>query len=118
MPPTDLPVVIQTCGLTGRHHVPCMVIKCKGRGSHQYMASTRFTPFLNHLWVIFKMDVLLKLHARTSIEAIDPSSTNVISETVSQLELLTHEQHALAKGFFNAYTHVLLSIRHSLTNVV
>ena len=64
------------------------------------------------------MDVLLKVYTRMCVELFDPDGTRPLAETVAFLETKTHETESLARAFFSAYTHVYLSVRQGLSDVV
>ena len=118
LPPTDLPMTIGTCVVSGRANVLCVHIRCKGRGAQQFTVSNRFIPFFTRLWTVNKMDVLLKVYTRMRVEQFDPLGTRPLAETVALLEGKSHETEALARAFYRAYSHVFLSVKHGLTDVV
>ena len=118
MPPTDLPVVIGNCQLSGKRTVACVLIKCKGRGGVHFTISSSFTPFLLRLWVIFRMDVLIKLYTRQCLEAVPFFRTAPLAGTVAAIDLKHAETRALASGMYKAYVHVLLSVQNGLSEVI
>ena len=76
-PPSELHLTIGTCLITGKAHMPCIVIRGKGRGAHNFMVSSKFAPFLYHLWVIYKMDLLIKV-PHTTLHAWSSSAYAVV----------------------------------------
>lgn len=118
MPPTDLPLVIAACALSGKENVPCIVIRGKGRGSQPYTVSNRFSPFFFRLWLISKIDILLKVYTRTRMAEHDPQNQLSLAEAATHMQAREPELGALARAFFKAYVHVLCSICHGLTDIV
>ena len=74
LPPSDLPLTIANCMISRKVGVPCVVIKGKGRGAQPFTVNSRFASFLYDLWIIYKMDILIKTFARHTMEEIDPCS--------------------------------------------
>ncbi len=60
IPPTDQQLTIGKCLISGKLNVPCIVIRGKGRGANNFTVNSKFYPFLYHLWIIYKLDVLIK----------------------------------------------------------
>ena len=118
LPPSDLPMSIDTCAISGKTNVLCVHIRCKGRGAQQFTVCNRFVPFFSKLWTINKMDVLLKVYTRMCVEQFDPEGKRALAETVAYLESKTHETQALARAFYSSYMHVYLSVRQGLADVV
>ena len=63
IPPSDLHLTIGTCIITNKQNAPCIVIRGKGRGAHNFTVCNKFAPFLYHLWMTYKMDILIKVDA-------------------------------------------------------
>ena len=117
-PPSDLQLTIGTCIITGKPNVPCIVIKGKGRGANSFTVSSKFAAFLYHLWIIYKMDVLVKVYARTILEAIDPQSAMPLNAVVALIAEREHELVSMARSFHAAYSHVCRSAMGGLLAVV
>jgi hypothetical protein len=74
LPPSDLQLTIANCMISRKAGVPCVVIKGKGRGAQPFTVHSRFCTLLHDIWVVYKMDVLIKTFARSCIEEADPMS--------------------------------------------
>ena len=61
VPPSELHLTIGTCLITGKQNVPCIIIRGKGRGANNFTVCGKFAPFLYHLWIVYKMDMLIKV---------------------------------------------------------
>ena len=61
IPPSDQQLTIGTCLITGKTNLPCIVIRGKGRGANNFTVSSKFSLFLYHLWIIYKIDILIKV---------------------------------------------------------
>lgn len=118
IPPTDLPTVIGQCQITGREEIPCTLLKCKGRGAQQYTISKKFTSFFNKLWIVFKMDTLIKIHMNMLMQDLSFSEIESLQETAVLLDTKSEEMRCLARGFFLAYMHVFRSTQHALCAIV
>lgn len=60
-PPSDLHLTIGTCLITGKGNTSCILIRGKGRGANNFTVCSKFAPFLYHLWIIYKIDMLIKV---------------------------------------------------------
>ena len=114
----DLPVVIGNCQLTGKQTTACVLVRCKGRGGVHFTLSSAFTPFLLRLWVVYRMDMLIKLYTRQCLDEIPQHRTAPLANTVAAIELKQDETRALARGLYRAYAHVLMSVRSGLTEII
>lgn len=117
-PPSDLQLTIGTCLITGKANVPCIVIRGKGRGAHNFTVCSKFATFLYHLWMTYKMDVLIKVYARTCLDEIDPQGTKPLAEIVARMNERSHEVRSLARSTHAAFTHVARSALGGLLAVV
>ena len=117
-PPSDLHLTIGTCLITNKTNVPCIVIRGKGRGAHNFTVSSKFSNFLYHLWIIYKMDILIKVYTRKSLEEIDERSTLSLMDIAEKFKERDHEIRSFARSFHSAYTHVYRSAMGGLMAVV
>jgi hypothetical protein len=118
VPPSELHLTIGTCLITGKHNVPCIIIRGKGRGANNFTVCSKFSPFLYHLWMVYKMDMLIKVYTRKVLEEIDPQGTMVLAEVAQQFKDREAEVRNLARALHSAYTHVYRSARGGLLAVV
>ena len=118
IPPTDLPTVIGQCQITGRDEITCTLLKCKGRGAQQYTISKKFTNFFYKLWIVFKMDTLIKIHMHMLMQDSKASELESLQDTAVYLDTKAEEIQCLARGFFEAYMHVFRSTQHALCSIV
>ena len=119
LPPEALQLCISTCIISRKANVPCVVIKGKGRGSMPFHVASRFVGFLTDLWIIKKMDLLIKTFTRQCLEQLDPSSERPLAEVVAELEQTRGDDiRALAHGFHAAYFHIFASITNALQSIV
>jgi len=117
-PPSELHLTIGTCLITGKQHMPCIVIRGKGRGAHNFMVCSKFAPFLYHLWVVYKMDLLIKVYTRRVLEEVDPTSTLSLTEIGQRFKEREEEARNLGRALHAAYAHVYRSARGGLLAVV
>ena len=118
LPPSDPHLTIATCIISRKADVPCVMIRGKGRGSMPFYVSSRFVPFLYDLWIIHKMDVLIKTFSRQSLDAYDPDGQRTMAEIASLFETLRRDDvRALSGYFYAAYQHVYRSIATALPHV-
>ena len=117
-PPSDLQLTIGTCLITAKGNVPCIVIKGKGRGAHNFTVSSKFATFLYHLWMIYKMDVLIKVYARKCLDEIDPQGGKPLAEIVGLINERSHEVRNMARSLHSAFSHVTRSAVYGLLAVV
>lgn len=111
LPPSDPQLTIATCIISHKVCVPCVVIRGKGRGSTPFHVSSRFVPFLYDLWIIHKMDVLIKTFTRQCLDAFDPEAQRTMAEVASVFEdTRRNDVRAMAGFFYVAYQHVFRSI--------
>jgi hypothetical protein len=119
LPPSDPHLTIATCIISRKTDIPCVMIRGKGRGSMPFHVSSRFVPFLYDLWIIHKMDVLIKTFSRQSLDAYDPEGQRTMAEIASLFETQRREDvRALSGYFYVAYQHVYRSITTALQNAV
>ena len=117
-PPSDLQLTIGTCIITAKANVPCIVIKGKGRGANSFAVCNKFASFLYHLWITYKIDVLIKVYARTCLDLVDPSGARPLAEVVAAVKERCHELRSMARAFHAAYSHVCRSAMGGLLAVV
>lgn len=118
IPPTDLPTVIGQCQITGREEIPCTLLKCKGRGAQQYTISKKFTCFFYKLWVVCKMDTLIKIHMHMLMQDSQLSESESLQQTAIYLDTKSEDMRCLARGFYEAYMHVFRSTQYALCSIV
>lgn len=117
-PPSDINLTIGTCLITNKPNVPCIIIRGKGRGAHNFTVSGKFSAFLYHLWIIYKMDILIKVYTRKSLEEIDEHSMLSLMEIAEKFKERDAEIQSFARSFHSAYTHVYRSAISGLMAVV
>ena len=134
-PPSDLHLTIGTCLITGKPNVPCIVIRGKGRGAHNFTVCSKFAPFLYHLWIIYKIDILIKVallviapsiyieraaqvYTRRVLEEVDPDSALSLADIARKIKDKDLEVRNLARSLHAAYTHVFRSAKGGLLAVV
>lgn len=118
-PPSDLHLTIGTCLITGKTNVPCIVIRGKGRGAHNFAVCSKFSAFLFHLWIIYKMDILIKVYMRKTMDEIDEANTLSLMAIAECFKTeKDHEIRNFARSFHAAYSHVYRSSMGGLMAVV
>jgi len=89
LPPSDLQLTIANCAISRKSGVPCVIIKGKGRGAQPFTVNSRFACFLYDLWIVHKMDILIKTFARRSMEETDPESQLAMVDIVATFQVST-----------------------------
>lgn len=118
-PPSDLHLTIGTCLITSKPNVPCIVIRGKGRGAHNFTVSSKFSAFLYHLWIIYKMDILIKVYMRKTMDEIDAGNSLSLMAIAERFSMeKDHEIRNFARSFHAAYSHVYRSSMGGLMAVV
>lgn len=118
LPPSDLQLTIANCAISRKTNIPCVVIRGKGRGAQPFTVNSRFAVFLYDLWVIYKMDVLIKTYARQMIEVMDPMARMSMAEIVDAFRARHADVRCLARAFFLAYAHVFRSAACGLQAII
>jgi hypothetical protein len=118
LPPSDLQLTIANCAISRKNAIPCVIIKGKGRGAQPFAVNSRFTSFLYDLWIVYKMDILIKTFARQRMEEIDPGSEMHMKDIVDAFQDKREEIGHFAKAFHNAYCHVYKSAVCGLQTLV
>jgi len=111
MPPLDLQFTVETCSLTKKPNVPCIIIKGKGRCSPNFPVHNRFSIFFFHLWIISKMDVIIKVYLRNCIHEMQSDSPADLAKYLQEQKAQSTD--ALAHALCNAFYHVANSIRQA-----
>ena len=126
LPPSDLQLTIATCMISKKSGVPCVIIKGKGRGAQPFTVHSRFCTFLHDIWIVYKIDVLIKAFARSCIDEVDPGGKMPMADIVetfkvfaahcsssrahvtcqNRLQEKKAEIELLANAFHLAYMHV------------
>ena len=104
LPPSDLPLTIANCMISRKASVPCVVIKGKGRGAQPFTVNSRFASFLYDLWIVYKMDILIKTFARHTMEQIDPSSQLPMSNIAGTFQVASL---SLSLSFFFIFSFIV-----------
>lgn len=118
-PPSDLHLTIGTCLITSKPNVPCIVIRGKGRGAHNFTVCSKFATFLYHLWIIYKMDILIKVYMRKTLDDIDERNSLSLMAIAERFKgEKDHEMRGFARSLHVAYTHVYRSSIGGLMAVV
>ena len=118
LPPSDLQLTIADCDISRKNAVPCVIIKGKGRGAQPFAVNSRFASFLYDLWIVNKMDILIKTFARQYMEEIDPKSTLPMADIVEAFKKKKEDIQYFAKAFHAAYSHVYRSAAYGLQSLV
>ena len=136
LPPSDLQLTIANCVISRKTSVPCVVIKGKGRGAQPFTVNSRFCSFLHDIWIVYKIDILIKTFARGCMDEIDPTSQLPMAVVVEAfkvgeecfgvyfglLKWGTQDKRAeiehLAAAFHAAYLHVYRSAASGLQTLV
>jgi hypothetical protein len=118
LPPLDLQLTIANCVISQKQNIPCVVIKGKGRGAHPFTVNSKFAAFLHDLWVIYKLDLLIKTFARQKLDEIDPQQNLNMSEIGKKLETKSEDIHHLAGAFYFAFSHVYKSAVYALQAII
>ena len=84
LPPTDLPLTIGTCVISKKQNIPCILVRGKGRGAQPYMVSNRFTPFFFKIWILSKIDILIKVYTRGSISEYENRHRKQLQQQLQQ----------------------------------
>ena len=117
-PPSDLQLTIGTCLITSKQNIPCIVIRGKGRGANSFTVSSKFATFLYHLWITYKIDVLIKVYSRKCLDEIDPQGCKPLADIVAKMNERAHEVSSMARALHAAYCHVSRSAVGGLLAVV
>jgi hypothetical protein len=88
LPPSDLQLTIATCMISKKSGVPCVIIKGKGRGAQPFTVHSRFCTFLHDIWIVYKIDVLIKAFARSCIDDVDPGGKMPMADIVETFKVL------------------------------
>jgi len=118
LPPLDLQLTIANCIISQKNSIPCVIIKGKGRGAHPFTVNSKFAPFLYDVWIVYKMDLLIKTFARSKLEEIDPHQSLSMSDIVAAFEHRGEDIKHLASAFFLAFSHVYKSAVYGLQTLV
>jgi hypothetical protein len=89
LPPSDLQLTIANCVISRKAGVPCVVIKGKGRGAQPFTVNSRFCAFLHDIWIVYKIDILIKTFARSCMDEIDPTSQLSMAAVVEAFKVLS-----------------------------
>ena len=111
-------LTIDTCYVTKRANIPCIVVRGKGRSAQQFMVQSKFAAFFIDLWVVHKMDILIKVYSRQCLQAVDPSCALSMEEVVTALDKKEEETRCFGQSLYYAYTHVARSVQHVLQATV
>jgi hypothetical protein len=118
LPPLDLQLTIANCVISQKQSIPCVIIKGKGRGAHPFTVNSKFASFLHDLWVIYKLDILIKTFARQKLDEIDPHQKMSMSDIGHSLESKKEDIQHLAGAFFFAFSHVYKSAVYALQAII
>lgn len=109
LPPSDLQLTIADCIVSNKKNIPCVIVKGKGRGAQPFNVNSKFAPFLYDLWIIYKMDILIKTFAKHHMETIDPNNQMSMADIVRAFQSKKEDIKHLAVAFYLAYVHVYKS---------
>jgi hypothetical protein len=80
--------------------------------------SSKFSSFLYHLWIVYKMDILIKVYTRKTLEEIDEGSELSLTQIAEKFKERDAEIRNFARSFHSGYTHVYRSAMGGLMAVV
>lgn len=118
LPPSDLQLTIANCAISRKTAIPCVVVRGKGRGAQPFTVNSRFAAFLFDVWIICKMDILIKTFARQCMDAIDPNGQLPMADVVKAFEAHQAEIRCLARSLHAAYCHVFRSTVLALQTII
>lgn len=109
LPPSDLQLTIADCLISSKKNIPCVIVKGKGRGAQPFTVNSKFAPFLYDLWIIYKMDILIKTFAKQQMESFDIQNQMSMVDIVKSFEEKKDSIKHLSIAFYMAYNHVYKS---------
>lgn len=118
LPPTDLPLTIADCHISQKTEIPCVIIKGKGRGANPFTVNSKFANFFLDLWIVYKLDILIKTFSKQKIMEIDPQQSLPMATIVEKLNSEDSDLKYLAGAFFSAYSHVYKSIIYGINALI
>ena len=119
LPPSDLQLTIANCPISRKANIPCVIVRGKGRGAQPFTVNSRFAGFLFDVWLICKLDVLIKTFAKQCLERVDREGGLTMAEIVQAVqEAHADEMTALARAFYAAYCHVYRSTVVALQTII
>ena len=119
LPPSDLQLTIANCVISNKNNIPCVIIKGKGRGAQPFAVNSRFVSFLYDLWIVYKIDILIKTFAKQCVEEIDTEGKLSMAAIVDIFKTQKHEEvHLLAAALHSSFSHVYSSAMYGLQAIV
>lgn len=98
LPPSDLQLTIANCSISRKMGIPCVVIKGKGRGAQPFTVNSRFCAFLHDIWIVYKIDILIKTFARSCMDEFDPSSQMPMAEVAEAFKVRMYPMRLLYRA--------------------
>ena len=119
LPPSDLQLTIANCVISNKNNIPCVIIKGKGRGAQPFAVNSRFVSFLYDLWIVYKIDILIKTFAKQCVDEIDTEGKLSMAAIVDIFKTQKHEEvHLLASALHSSFSHVYSSAMYGLQAIV
>jgi len=119
LPPVDLQLTIATCMISKRKNIPCVIVRGKGRGAQPFTINSKFGLFLQDLWVVYKIDFLIKTFSKQKINSIDEAHAMPILDIVKILDEDKDKNiHHLAGALFMAFSHVYKSTVYGINALI
>ena len=119
LPPSDLQLTIANCVISNKTNIPCVIIKGKGRGAQPFAVNSRFVAFLYDLWIVYKIDVLIKTFVKTCMDDLDPEGILPMATIVEQFKTKKHDDiQLLAAALHASFSHVFCSASYGLQAIV
>jgi hypothetical protein len=119
LPPSDLQLTIANCVISNKTNVPCVIIKGKGRGAQPFPVNSRFVAFLYDLWIVYKIDILIKTFVKHCIDDLDQGGQLPMATIVENLQTTKHDDiHLLASALHAAFSHVYASTMYGIQALV
>jgi hypothetical protein len=119
LPPSDLQLTIANCVISNKTNIPCVIIKGKGRGAQPFAVNSRFVSFLYDLWIVYKIDVLIKTFVKSCMDDLDPEGQLPMAHIVEKFKTDKDEDiKLLATALHASFSHVYSSAVYGLQAIV
>ena len=119
LPPSDLQLTIANCVISNKTNIPCVIIKGKGRGAQPFAVNSRFVAFLYDLWIVYKIDVLIKTFVKSAMDDLDPESQLPMATIVERFKTEKDDEiKLLATALHASFSHVYSSAVYGLQAIV
>ena len=119
LPPSDLQLTIANCVISNKTNIPCVIIKGKGRGAQPFAVNSRFVTFLYDLWIVYKIDILIKTFVKTCMDDLDPAAQLPMAAVVERFKVQKQDEIRLfAAALHASYSHVYSSAAYGLQAIL